>query len=270
MNRWERATSAALARVEAQATDPAGGRFSPERAHGLPQPVARYFTFALTAGQPLVRTARITHEGEFRIRPGARPSRFTSVQYISSRPPGFVWDARIEMLPLLPVRVRDAYLSGQGSILGGIAGVIALVNRAATPELGAGALCRWLAEAVWLPTALLPGNGITWDPVDSASARATLTDAGRMVTMDVAFGDDGRIERISADRYRDVKGRGILTPWQVSMGDYEQRGGMMIPIAAEVAWLLAAGPFTYWRGRIDTVQYRFVGTPDGERAGQQA
>jgi hypothetical protein len=33
---------------------------------------------------------------------------------------------------------------------------------------------RYLAEAVWLPTALLPVNGVRWSPIDENRALATL------------------------------------------------------------------------------------------------
>ena len=35
-----------------------------------------------------------------------------SIQRVVVRRPGFVWDARIQMLPGLDVRVHDAYVAG--------------------------------------------------------------------------------------------------------------------------------------------------------------
>ena len=34
---------------------------------------------------------------------------------------------------------------------------------------------RYLAEAVWMPSALLPSNGVAWEAVDDLHARASLT-----------------------------------------------------------------------------------------------
>ena len=64
----------------------------------------------MTPGQPLVRTARIEHTGEFRSGLDAPWSPFTSVEHFAVKPPGFVWDAAIRMSPLMTVRVRDSYL----------------------------------------------------------------------------------------------------------------------------------------------------------------
>jgi hypothetical protein len=35
-----------------------------------------------------------------------------------------------------------------------------------------GELSRYLAEAPWYPTALLPAAGIEWEPVDDSAARS--------------------------------------------------------------------------------------------------
>src|SRR5207249_11032068 len=85
---------------------------------------------------------------------------------VSTDPPGFVWDAAIRVAPFLSVRVRDAYIRGAGSMQGRLAAVVTVVDQRDRPELNAGALQRYLAEAVWFPTALLPGQGVAWQAVD--------------------------------------------------------------------------------------------------------
>lgn len=59
------------------------------------------------------------------------------------------------------------------------------------PELKAGALHRYLAEAVWYPTALLPGAGVQKSPIDDARAVATLTDGGNTVSLELRFNEAG-------------------------------------------------------------------------------
>jgi hypothetical protein len=54
-------------------------------------------------------------DGEFRTRPNATWSRFIANQHFTVDPPGFVWDATINMGPLLPVRVCDGYIAGEAS-----------------------------------------------------------------------------------------------------------------------------------------------------------
>ena len=254
---WKRSTARLLRRLDSgvsrgDSTQPRA--FSAERLAELPAPVRRYFEFALTPGQPLLRSASLRQEGEFAMRRG-HWSPFTAVEHFSVHPPAFLWDASIRMAPLLKVRVRDSYLAGEGSMRAALAGLIPVANLHGTPEIAAGALLRYLAEAVWLPTALLPGEGVSWTALDDTTARATLTDGSTTASMDVHFGAGGEISRISAMRHMAVKGAMILAPWVGYFRDYQRIEGMMIPMAGEVEWVLPEGRFPYWRGRVVEASY---------------
>jgi hypothetical protein len=243
---WNRSTAADVERMRGATRTASPGVYSWEELASLPPPVARYFQFALAPGQLLIRGARITQRGEFARAPNAwRP--FTALENFTVRPPGFVWDARIETAPLFWTRVRDSYVDGAGAIRGSIGGLISVADQARTPEMASGALLRYLAESVWLPTALLPSQGVQWSAIDARSARATLTDRGTTVSMTAYFASDGGILKISAMRYRDVDGHPLLTQWEGRFADYERVNGMRVPHWGEVGWQLADGWFPYWR-----------------------
>ena len=123
--------------------------------------------------------------------------------------------------------------------------------------MAAGALSRYLGEAVWLPTALLPSAGVTWVAIDDSTARATLTDGAVTVSADFHFGSRGEILGSTMTRYRDVNGRGVLTPFEGRCSrQYRRVDGMMIPAGGEVAWQLPGGRFAYWRGTVEGAMYR--------------
>lgn len=180
------------------------------------------------------------------------------MQHYSVDPPGFVWDARIDMVPVAGVRVRDSYLDGRAAMEGRVAGLIPVVSQEGSDELAAGALHRFLAEAAWLPTALLPRDGLWWTAVDDSTARVTLIDSGITVSLHVHFGSAGEIVRVEAERYRDVDGKGVLTPFVGRFSEYAEIDGMRIPMAGEVEWILPEGRLSYWSGRVDQVEYSFT------------
>ncbi len=230
--------------------------YHPSALTALPPPVARYFRTALRDGQPIVRYARLTQRGSFLTRPPDRFTPFTAVHHISTDPDGFVWDARMPMAPGVAVRVRDAFLDGHGTMRVTVLGLWPVLTAADSPELAAGALQRYLAEAAWAPTSLLPRPGLTWSDIDAQRARATLAAGGTTISLDFHFGEDGLIERVfSQARGREVDGRSVPTPWQGRWLRYEMRDGMQIPVAGEVAWLIDASWQPYWRGEI--VESRF-------------
>ncbi len=111
---------------------------------------------------------------------------------------------------------------------------------------------------MWYPTALLPGPGLVWTAIDDVSARATLTDGATSVSLDFRFGPDGLIESSFASaRPRTTAGSTSPTPWRGRAWRYEVRHGVMIPLEAEVEWILPAGPYPYWRGEITSIDYEY-------------
>jgi uncharacterized RDD family membrane protein YckC len=162
------------------------------------------------------------------------------------------------MAPLVSVHVRDSYINGEGSTVAKIAGLITVANLHGGAEMASGALLRYLAEAVWLPTALLPSEGVTWEPIDDRTARATFTDRDTTVSLDFGFGARGEIVSAHTMRYRAVKDTFILTPWSARLADYARVSGMMIPMTSEVEWQLPDTTYPYWRGRTVDAEYVFA------------
>jgi hypothetical protein len=245
-------TMAAIDRLRQVSTTSQPANFTEADLIGLPAPVARYFGAVLGNNNPVVRYARLTQQGQFLLRPtpdGWRP--FVATEHMGTAGAGFVWDARIRFAPGFDVHVRDSFVNGAGGMVATLMGVWPLVAVEGTPEIGAGALQRYLAELVWLPTALLPRQGVVWTELDDSSARATLTVNNITVSLDFYFGADNLVNRVyTPERFRDVNGRTVPTPWQGRFWRYEEHDGMKIPMAGEVEWLLPDGPQIYWRGEI--------------------
>ena len=263
--RWRRATADLIERLGSR-KEPAG---TPSPAvselDAAPEPVARYLRQVLPEGQALIRRARITWSGEFNLgKPGADSWKpFTATQEFVVDPPGFIWSARISMAPGVPVLVRDGLVAGEGLMEGKIAGVVPVVRRAGTPELAAAALQRYLSEALWFPTALLPGQGVTWTATNGTTARATLTSCGVTTSVEFRFDTRGRVASINVpDRLFD-NGKDTPTPqpWQARIERWQEMEGIVVPAAAVAEWLLPTGTFAYWRGGPSKVEYE-VAAPE--------
>ncbi|MCJ2542326.1 DUF6920 family protein [Thermostichus vulcanus] len=233
--------------------------YDPQELEGLPPPVQRYFRAVLSEGQPLVHSVYIRHTGTFNLSENGdhwRP--FTSTQWVTTQPPGFLWDAQIPMLPGVVARVHDAYIQGEGILHAALLGLIPLVHLQDRTETAAGELMRWFAETAWYPTALLPSQGVQWDPVDDSSAWATIRDGDLSLRLLFHFDAEGLIQTVRAEaRGRAVGGEVIPTPWEGRWSAYERRQGMLVPTQGEVAWILADGAKPYWRGQITELAYEF-------------
>jgi uncharacterized protein DUF6544 len=254
---WHRATARTVRRLRLNSDLSRPAVFSPKELRELPDPVVRYFTFALMPGQPFFRRARVDQAGRIRTGdPNAPWHPFTAVEHFTVLPPGFVWDARIRMAPLLVVRVRDGYVAGSGAVLGKLAALVTVADQHGRPGLNAGALHRYLAEAVWCPTALLPRAGVVWDAVDARTARATVTDRGTSVSLEFQFGPEGEIvSAYTPTRCREVNGADVPTPWRCDYRRYAPVHGVTVPLEGEVAWEVPEGRLPYWQGRVLGVEY---------------
>ncbi|MFN0122287.1 MAG: DUF6544 family protein [Blastocatellia bacterium] len=256
---WHRTTSQLIERLQPPNHRGESRTVSFQDLDALPAPVARYFRFALTDGQPLIRRARVHQQGEFRLNDKWIP--FTATQHFAATPPGMIWDADMRMNPLLNVRVRDAYVAGQGSMQVKLLALIPVVNEQGGAELKAGALQRYLAEAVWLPTALLPSDHLQWSAIDEQRALATLTDSGLSVSLEFRFNDVGEIISFYTHGryYREDDGSNVLQPWAGYLRAYEERSGMRIPLEGGVEWQLPSRRLPYCKLRLVNVEYEFAG-----------
>lgn len=258
--RWQAATWEMHAGLEAARLQSGGSTYRTDELNGLPEPVQRYFRAVLKDGQSMISAVSVEHAGTFNMsETGEQWKRFTSTQRVITRRPGFDWEGRIEMMPGLTVRVHDAYIAGEGILHATLFGLVSLADLRGTPEIAEGELMRFLAEAAWYPTALLPSQGVRWEAVDDTSAKAILKDGEASVTMLFRFDRSGLIDSIRVEaRGRAAAGTVIPTPWEGRWSNYEVRDGILIPLDGEVAWMLPEGPKPYWRGRITKIVYEFA------------
>lgn len=229
----------------------------------LPSPVRRYFETVLREERPPIERVRIEQSGTFRGGGSAAPWRpFRATQHVTTRPPGFVWDATIEMTPWVPVRVVDAYHDGRGTLRAALGGVLPVMEGEPGPALDEGELLRYLAEAPLYPTALLPGGGVEWAPIDDTAARATLVHGDTTAALTFHFNDRNEVVRVEGERgftHDDLPVE--PRPWVGYWRRYRTRGGMRVPTEGEVAWRgPKSGEWSYWRGRMDRLSY----WPEGE------
>lgn len=221
----------------------------------LPEPVRRYLRFAVPEGRAPIAYARMEHGGTFRLGPDEAWLPMRAVEHFFTRPPAFVWNARVRMAPGIAVAVRDSYVDGHGGVDARLLALVP-VARATGPEVDASALLRWLAEAVWFPTALRGGPGLRWEAVDEAHARVVISDGALRATAVFTFAEDGRITAMeSQDRYMSVGTAQVRTPWLGRYADYRAFGGVQAPTRAEVAWRLEGGEFVYARVEVTGLTY---------------
>ena len=274
--RWQRATVQLRSRLDAarkpampvshvthttHTTHTTQATYDAREIENLPSPVRRYFAAVLQDRQPIIGGVRLSQTGQFRPSEHAKTWRpFEATQVFTTAPPGFDWDARISIAPGLTAFVHDAYVAGEGILHAEAFGLVTVADTRGTPEAAQGELLRYLAEALWFPTALLPSQGVRWVAGDDSTASATLSDGATTVSLQFCFDSEGLIASFhAASRCRGVnEGVAEFAPWQGRFWSYEIRDGIRIPLEGEVAWQMPAGIFAYCRVRIQDIEYAFT------------
>jgi hypothetical protein len=223
----------------------------------LPAIVQKYFTMALGKKKEIIDKAYIAQEGLFRIELEKEEYLHTEAQqFFTTKPKGFTWHAKISMDAGVYVNVFDSYVDSKAAMKAKFLSVYTIVDEYDKKELDQGALQRYLAEALWLPTALLPSQGIVWESIDAHKAKASLKDGNTSVSLEFTFNEKGEIESIySADRFRELDGAYVKTPWICRLSEYTQKDGYTIPLKGEVAWIIEGVESTYYKLDIKDVKY---------------
>lgn len=258
--RWKLGTRDLRDRLEATRLPSDPKVYDSAELANTPAPVQRYFRAVLKNGQPIVAAVRLEHTGTFNMGKAAdgwKP--FTSTQRVVTRRPGFDWDARIAMLPGVPVLVHDAYVAGEGTLHAAMFGLWSVSTLHGKGELAQAELMRFFAETAWYPTALLPSQGVRWDAVDDHSAHATLRDGDNTVTLLFRFNQEGLIDTVFADSRAQMAGGKVThAPWECRLWNYAIRDGLRVPLDGEAAWMITQRMKPYWRGHINTLSYEFA------------
>ncbi len=149
------------------------------------------------------------------------------------------------------VRARDMYREGNGHMLIKIVSLFTVVD-AKGEEMDQASMMRYLSEMIWFPTAFL-GDNVSFEAVDDASARVTLTDHGRTATATLRVDEEGRLTEFVAKRNMDER-RGLET-WSIPITGYGEVERLRLPIRGKAVWKLAEGDFEYIDVAITELEY---------------
>lgn len=227
---------------------------------GLPAPVARYFARVLQQTQPIIHLARFIQVGTLRtdVR-GKHWLKFEASQIVVPPAIGFLWNARIAIAPLLHICVRDALIAGHGSGHVSLLSTFTLAAAGGNPEMNSGALHRYLAEAVWYPTALLPNTNLRWSAIDENTALSTLTNNGVTVSLEFRFNTTGEVVGIyTPTRWGTFNGGYQQLPWEGHFRNYKDHGGILVPSEGEVGWYSEGQWQSVWKGTLMEATYEFA------------
>jgi hypothetical protein len=219
LGEWERRLAS---RVE--------GRFGEAEINDLPEPVQRHLILAIRPGTEITAAVALTMTGALKL---SRWLPFRARQVLNPHE-GFIWAARVAGL----IVGSDRYIDGTGGMDWKLAGLLPIAHEEG-PDASKSAAGRGGAEAIWIPTALLPRFGATWSAADDGSHISVCHTVGvTPIESRYTLDSDGRIKSVVFDRWGDPDKSGSFDwhPFGGEITDYRTFDGLTIPSAGKFGW----------------------------------
>jgi hypothetical protein len=230
--------------------------FTEDMVSDLPAPARRYLLHAIRPGTPLASSVRLEMHGTMRLKPEQEWMPMKARQIIAP-PKGFVWRADVGD-GLMRFGGGDHYANGSGLVRFWLWGIIPLVNQEG-PDVSRAALGRLVCETIWIPSSLLPRNGVKWEAPDDESARATIKIDEETITLDLFIEPEGRLREIRMLRWGNQTEDGSFgyIPFGGQIQEERAFDGYMIPSKVGVGWRLGTDRyFEFFRAQIENAVFR--------------
>jgi hypothetical protein len=244
--RGEKETREEIDRLRALAMDVSTKTYRETQITGLPDPVQRYFRHVLKEGQPYISSVFLKHDGQFKTSLDKEWIDIEGEQYFTADEPGFLWLGKTSLFT-----ARDMFIAGKGRIVVSLLSLFKVVDGRGE-AYDQGELLRWLGESVWFPTNLLPSHNLQWVPLDENSAGLLFYHQGMSLYYTVRFNQRGEITELETRR---CMGEERLATWVGRVSDYEEAGGMKIPMKIEAFWRLEDGDHSYARFTVRKIHH---------------
>ena len=219
----------------------------------LPDIVQKWMEVSNVIGKRRTVKARLKQVGVMKMKPDSDWLPFVATQYVNLETPSFVWMTNVDFHGINLVG-RDKLQDGESEMLIKLASLVPVVQEGHNTKINTGAMVRFLAEICWFPSAAI-NEYISWEAVDSSSARATLNLGGTSVSGIFNFNNNGTLKSFEANRFYGGSQNAKSERWVVIIEDYKSFKDISIPYKSNVSWKLPTGDFNWLKLEITHLEY---------------
>jgi hypothetical protein len=231
----------------------------------LPEPARRYLRFMRVIGKRRTWSFRLHWGGTFRRHPDDHFARCEAWQYNSSLEIARIFHMRLRYAGVLPLLVRDTYVSGRGRMQGRLLDTFNVVD-VADHKIAAGELVTYLNDALMFAPSMLLGPEVTWSKDTHDSFEITISDHDRTVGAVVLVDERGAMVNFSTtDRYGEdpnAQGSMVQARWSTPIAGWDLSAERPIPTHASALWHFASGDFEYARFQVLPGSAKLDADPD--------
>jgi hypothetical protein len=213
------------------------GVFRDDDCLGLPEAARRYLRASIAPGTRHAMAARLSMRGEIRL--GGRWLPFRAHEVVAPHD-GFVWAARVAGV----VVGTDSLVMGRARSAFSLLGLVSVAD-AFGEDVDRSAAGRAGAEAVWVPTSLLPSCDVEFESLGAHTVSAHFNVGSEQIELVLDLLRSGHLAGAHLARWGDPEGSGKFG-WHrfgIEVTGYGQVDGLTVPAAGRVGWYAASPRF---------------------------
>ena len=212
---------------------PAGAveRFDPGMIADQPEIARRYFNHAIAPGTPLAQGAELTMRGTFLLGDKGQEQAYAMRAEEILRPPfEFLWKPVLKSKGLT-ISGSDGLAANRAWTRFWLMSVVTVASSDSSPDLVRSAQFRAASEGLWVPSSLLPANGVRWEQIGPDKARLTFERVEPAVVLELTLAASGAVRQVVGQRWSNAnpEHRFQLQPFGGTAEGEARFGGYRIP-----------------------------------------
>ncbi|HNP64547.1 MAG TPA: hypothetical protein PKH39_11490 [Woeseiaceae bacterium] len=234
---------------------PPAGVFDASMVRDLPGPAQAFFRYTIAEGTPLYTATEIEMEGELGFGSQEKPDyKPMHARQVLAPPNGLVW------------QLKTGAFSGSDGLTPATSwtrfwlfGLLPVVRIGGLRDHHRSAFGRVIAEgAFWVPSSLLPGRLVEWEPVDESTARATVSYGDYRQAIDITVADDGQPLHVIIQRWSNENPDKTFReqPFGGYLSEFRDFSGFRLPTRVEGGNLIGTKDyFPFYKARVTDIRF---------------
>jgi hypothetical protein len=218
----------------------------------LPPLMQTYLRRMGAVGRPHVRNLSLTFKAQMRSSATSAWMQATATQYESFERPARLFYMKASRAGI-PFDILHRYVDGAATFQVKVAGLFPVVDKSG-PGITNDETVTLMNDVLVMAPAAVLDLPFTFEPMGTASVRATYQNAGFTVAAVVTFNDEGDLVGfVSNDRSHD-RDEGPAR-WSTPISGYRDVGGIRVGALGDANWIDASGEWTYGRFEVTSLAY---------------
>lgn len=228
---------------------------SKEETTHLPACVQKYLVYTGAIGKSIPQNIYIEFDANMYRKPGEKPMKSKSTQYNFYGAYSRLFLMKASKMAI-PFRALHIYKNEKATFQVKVAELFKVVD-VKGEELTRAETVTVLNDMCIFAPGSLADKRLSWEEIDSLSAKVTLTNGNHSVSAVLYFNASGELVDFMSDDRSALQDDGTLklVRWTTPISSYKEFDGRKIPTEGKIIWHYEEGAFTYGEFTLKNIKY---------------